>query len=176
MPPRGCDIELVARANHGDAAAFEEIYRQYREFVFRIARQQLDSTDDALDVLQDTFMKLFAQFPGFELKVAMTSFLHPVVTNLCRNHHRRRRRRVAFAISSSVRSGPPLMTASSTSEVSLMCDLPPEQRDLLTLRFFEDQTLPELAETLGVPIGTVKSRLNRAIATLRAKLAGSDGR
>src|SRR5256885_11598541 len=112
MPPGERDIELVARANRGDAAAFEEIYHRYRDFVFRIALRRLGNSEDALDVLQDTFMKLFVRFPGFELSAAMTSYLYPVVGHLCRD--RRALRRPMIDIDTIDATAPSAVCESST--------------------------------------------------------------
>jgi RNA polymerase sigma-70 factor (ECF subfamily) len=167
MPPGGRDIELVARANRGDTAAFEQIYHCYRDFVFRAALHRLGNTDDALDVVQDTFMKLFARFPGFELTSAMSRFLYSMVDRLCRDRHARRRPMIDIE---EVDSGTESLIApreDSSDTTNLLSRLRPEQRELLTLRFVDDLSLPQLAATLGAPVGTIKSRLHRAIAALR---------
>jgi RNA polymerase sigma-70 factor (ECF subfamily) len=170
MPPGRRDIELVARANRGDTAAFEQIYHCHRDFVFRLALRRLGNTDDALDVLQDTFMKLFARFPGFELSAAMTSFLYPVVDHLCRDRRALRRHTVDIDDVGGSAERLSVVPASSGDAASLLSRLRPEQRELLTLRFVDDLSLPQLAEMLGAPVGTIKSRLHRAITALRQKV------
>ena len=170
MPPGGRDIELVARANRGEADAFEQLYRCHREFVFRLALRRLGNIDDALDVLQDTFMHLFARFPGFELRAAMTSFLYPVVDHLCRDRREQRRRTVDID-ELDRDSEPSAWYPESAGETAhLLARLLPEQRELLTLRFVNDLSLAQLSHVLGAPLGTIKARLHRAIVALRQKV------
>lgn len=170
MPSSGRDIELVARANRGDASACEELYQHYRSFVFRLALRRLGNTDDALDVTHDTFVRLFTRFPGFELSVAMTSFLRSHVEPLCLDYQARRVSTIhvdPLEVAESVAAE----SDSDRREMSLLAPLPADERELLTLRFVEDLSLPQLSQTLAVPIGTIKSRLHRAIARLRGKLS-----
>ena len=170
MPPGGRDIELVARANRGEADAFEQLYRCHREFVFRLALRRLGNIDDALDVLQDTFMHLFARFPGFELRAAMTSFLYPVVDHLCRDRREQRRRTVDIDELDSDSEPSAWYPESAGATAHLLARLGPEQRELLTLRFVNDLSLAQLSHVLGAPLGTIKARLHRAIVALRQKV------
>lgn len=170
MPPFEPDIELVARANRGDARAFEELYLRYRGFVFRLAKQRLGNEDDAADVLQDAFLYLFRRFPGFEVRAAMTTVLYPVVIHLCQD--RRMRQRPTIDIDEIELEARPGSEAKDRGDhaAALLSELRTDDRELLTLRFVEDLSLPQLSEALKVPIGTIKSRLHRAIATLRVRL------
>lgn len=174
MPPSQADSELVARANRGDTAAFEEIYRRHRDFVFRLALAKLGNADDALDVLQDIFLKLLARFPGFELRSAMSTFLYSFVDNVCSDRRARRRPTVALDAVEADPSASTMAECGDESGAGLLAGLEPAQRELLTLRFVDDLSLPQLAKALGVPVGTIKSRLHRAIATLRGKLATTE--
>jgi len=174
MPPGGRDTELVDRANRGDVAALGELYRRYQRFVFGLAVRQLGHPDDAMDVLQDTFVNLFARFPGFELKASLASFLHPVVDHLCRD--RRAREQARIDIDEVYETEPSLSTTDSSDDdvARLLSRLAPAQRELLTMCFIGDLSLSQLAEAFDVPIGTIKSRMHRAIVALREKLKKSD--
>lgn len=131
-----------------------------------MALYRLSNTEDALDVLQDTFVRLFSRFPGFELRAGLTSFLRSHVEHLCLDYKARRRATADVdpleVLESEAESDEP--------ETGLLARLRPDECELLTLRFVEDLSLPQLSHTFGVPIGTIKSRLNRAISTLRHKL------
>ena len=70
------DRELVDLANKGDSEAFEALYYRYRDWVYRLAWRFTGHQQDALDVLQDTFVYLLGKFPGFELTASMTTFLY----------------------------------------------------------------------------------------------------
>src|SRR5262245_61950240 len=76
------DSELVAAINRGDADAFEALYRRHRDWVVNLAYGFVGDRDQALDVLQETFLYLLRKFPGFRLTAQLTTFLYPAVRNL----------------------------------------------------------------------------------------------
>ncbi|HER34748.1 MAG TPA: RNA polymerase subunit sigma-24, partial [Halothiobacillaceae bacterium] len=76
------DEELIERANRGDAEVFEELYRRYRDWVYRLAWRFTASEQDAQDVVQETFIYLLKKLPGFRLTASMTTFLYPAVKHL----------------------------------------------------------------------------------------------
>lgn len=124
--------------------------------------------DDALDVLQDAFAYLFSKFPGFELTASVRAFLYPTIKHLCLD--RRRRARPTIDIDD-ITDTLPAADPDTTSDVARLTEsLPDAQRETVWLRFVDDFSLPQIAEALGVPVGTVKSRLHNALAALREKL------
>ena len=86
------DAELVAAANGGDRAAFEAIYRRYRDWVARLAYRFTADHDGALDVTQEAFVYLLRKFPGLELRARLTTLLYPAVKHLARDWRARRGR------------------------------------------------------------------------------------
>src|SRR5437667_11564578 len=76
------DQELIAAINGGDAAAFEELYFRYRDWVAALAFRFTGDNHAALDVLQDTFIYVLRKFPGFRLTASFKTFLYPAVRNL----------------------------------------------------------------------------------------------
>ncbi len=160
------DEELVQRANRGDAAAFEALYHRYRDWVHRLAWRFTGNQADALDVLQETFTYLLGKFPGFQLTASMTTFLYPVAKHLSLNL---RRRRTGTADEQTLMAIPdPATPAASRAELAAaLTALPPDQREVVLMRFVDDMGLDEIAQALSVPTGTVKSRLHRALETLR---------
>jgi RNA polymerase sigma-70 factor (ECF subfamily) len=158
------DGELVTALRAGDAVAFDELYRRHRDWVLRLAHRVTGSGTDALDVLQETFLYLLRKAPELELRVRMTTLLFPVVRNL--SLQRRRQRGTASAAVEPLAEDPPL--ASAEELVAALGGLPEAQRQALLLRFVDGKSLQEIAAAQGVPLGTVKSRLHQALATLRS--------
>jgi len=160
------DDELIARANLGEAAAFEELYRRYRDWVVRLALRFTATEEDAYDVLQETFAYFFRKFPGFELTAALKTFLYPVVKHIALDL--RRKRRPAADVDELAEVLPAPAVSESASDVARILEsLPPLHREVALLRFVDDLSLPQIAAALDVPLGTVKSRLHHAVAALR---------
>jgi RNA polymerase sigma-70 factor (ECF subfamily) len=164
------DKALVERANAGDEDAFEELYRRHRNWVVALAHRFTRDRDEALDVLQDSFAYLLAKFPGFELTASLRAFLYPVVKNLSLDRIRRRRPTVDV---SELADELPAVEAPSLSDVGrILATLPETHREVVLLRFVDDLRLQDIAAALGIPLGTVKSRLHYAIEALRRGRAG----
>ena len=83
---------LVARANDGDTAALEQLYRDHRDWVLAVAYRFTGSHDDSLDVLQETFVYFYSKFPGFALRSSIRGFLYPVVKHSSITVIRRRKK------------------------------------------------------------------------------------
>jgi RNA polymerase sigma-70 factor (ECF subfamily) len=164
------DLELVRRANGGDGDAFEALYRRHRDWVLRLAERYTGNRDDALDVLQDAFAHLFGRFPGFALTAELKTFLYPVVRHLALDRLRRRRPTVDVATLADTLPAPPV-TAADGDLARLVAALPATQREVLALRYADDLSLNQIADALGVPLGTVKSRLHAALCALRDRFA-----
>ncbi len=163
------DQELIELVNQGDPDAFEALYRRYRDWVYRLAWRFTGNQQDALDVLQETFLYLLGKFPGFSLTASMTTFLYPVVKHLSLALRSKNRR---FTTNEEILSELPAPvskeTGRSRSELAaVLTVLPDEQREVLLMRFVDDMSLKEIATALNIPIGTVKSRLHHALRTLR---------
>ncbi len=163
------DQQLIAALNLGDASAFDGIYYRYRDRVIRLALRFTGNHADAQDVLQETFAYLFGKFPGFTLTSAMTTLLYPVVRNLSLAARRKRSRSAREA--EALDDLPGFVVADpndARDEISAaLSSLPAAQRDTLLLRFVDELSLEEIAAASDVPLGTVKSRLHNALATLR---------
>lgn len=162
--------ELVARADGGDERAFEELYLAHRDWVMALAWRFLGQREDALDVMQETFAYLFQQFPGFELRSSMRAYLYPVVKHRSISLIRKRRKVVNL---DEVRTGAELDGELEGPELRgdfarLISVLSPEQREVVKLRFEVDFKLAEIADSMGLALGTVKSRLHNALRLLLA--------
>ncbi len=167
------DQTWVERANAGDAEGFERLFEAHRQWVLALATRFTGNREDALDVLQESFADLFSRFPGFRLTSTLRAYLYPVVKHRSMSLLRRRRRTIALE---GVRDLGPDPAKALTWFVDTPGDfdrlieaLPLGQREVVRLRFALDLRLHEIAEALGIPLGTVKSRLHLALAALREK-------
>jgi RNA polymerase sigma-70 factor (ECF subfamily) len=170
------DESLVAALNGGDTSAFDAIYYRYRDWVVRLAYRFTLNHADALDVLQETFTYLFRKFPGFILSARMTTFLYPVVKNLSIAARGKRDRHTnTDKHSDPVAPAVPDHAETTRSELSsALGALSDAQREVLLMRFVDDMSLAEIARALGIPEGTVKSRIHSAIATLKQDQRAKD--
>lgn len=164
------DRELIELANNGDPDAFEALYFRHRDWVYRLAWRFTGNQQDALDVLQETFTYLLGKFPGFELTASMTTFMYPAVKHISAAIRAKKRR---FASENEVLcelAAPDAETGTDRdrSELATFLNiLPEEPREILLMRFVDDMSLQEIAAALNIPVGTVKSRLHRALRALR---------
>ncbi len=166
MPPEGLDLELVARANRGDTTALADLFECYHGWALHHATRMLGDADEACDVAQELFMNLYGRFPGFVLTSTMKTFLYGVMENLCRNRRARGRQVVEF--DEEIVTGDAAEPSSDAYDAAnMLAQLPPDQQSLLRLRFTDDLSTAQLSELLGVPKGTVSSRLTRAVQALR---------
>jgi RNA polymerase sigma-70 factor (ECF subfamily) len=165
------DLELVAAANEGEEGALEAIYLRYRAWVVATARRITRDRDDALDVLQDVFLYLFRKFPGFELRAQMKTFLYPAIRNTALEKLRKRRKTVAPDDESLERPyEAPTPAVNGEALARAVARLTEDEREVVALRFSDELSLAEIAEALGIPVGTVKSRLHKALRRLREML------
>jgi RNA polymerase sigma-70 factor, ECF subfamily len=160
------DEELLQRANDGEPEAFEALYRRYRDWVHRLAWRFTGNRQDALDVLQETFLYLLKKLPGLRLTASMTTFLYPVVKHLSLNLRRRRCPGMDEEVLPTIPD--PAVSPTPRAELATaLAALSNEQREVVLMRFVDDMSLDEIAQALDVATGTVKSRLHRALDTLR---------
>lgn len=177
------EAELAAAANRGAPGALEALYLRHRDWVHAQALRFSGDREEALDVLQETFLYLFGKFPGLTLTCQLRTFLYPVVRHLALAARRRRGRTVSLELSPVGPDGPaapppaPAREAAAERErlAELLVRLPEADRELLLLRFGEGLKLAELAARLDLPLGTVKSRLSRALAALRRRTEARKG-
>jgi RNA polymerase sigma-70 factor (ECF subfamily) len=164
------DQELVDAANAGDGSALGALYLRYRDWVLSLAYRFTGDREAAQDVAQEAFAYLLGKFPGFRLRAKLTTFLYPAVKNIALAAGRKKRatpvdeeRLVLFVDEAAI--GGPRPRAALHEAVSR---LPAGQQEVLIMRFVDDMTLAEIGLALGIPEGTVKSRLHHALAALRA--------
>jgi RNA polymerase sigma-70 factor (ECF subfamily) len=164
------DEALVDAVNRGNESAFAALYYRYRDWVVGLAHRMTGNHEDALDVMQETFAYVASKFPGFALRSRFKTFLYPVVRHLATTRRRKNSRFTGRSELSDDTAAPPLPKPSDASREELaavMATLSETHREILLLRFVDDLSLDEIARAMGIPLGTVKSRLHTALATLR---------
>jgi RNA polymerase sigma-70 factor (ECF subfamily) len=167
--------DIVEGCRRGDPLAQRAVFERYRDRVFSIALLFLKGERAAAeDVAQEVFVKAFRAFPSFRRDARLSTWLYRIVANACLDELRRRRRLLLFgdlppAIHPAV---PPAEPADPHSDIAAAVQgLGPKLRIAVLLRYFEDLSYQEIASALGVTVGTVASRLNRAHAILARELA-----
>ena len=181
--------ELVASCRTGDAEAFARLVRLHEGMVLSLAARLLGEVEEARDVAQEVFLQVYKRLSAFEGRSSLRTWIYRIAVNQCYNRrrfwHRRRRDRerplddaiVAPALPGTSGNGASPYEETLRSErarrvqVALL-ELRFEHRSVLVLREVEGLTCEEVAAALGVPEGTVKSRLSRAREAMRRKLAG----
>lgn len=164
------DAALIEAMNAADDEAFASLYLRYRDWVTALAYRFTHDPETAEDVLQETFTHFWNKFPGFVLNCHLKTFFYPIV----RSHAidcLRKDRRIDRAIDPLEILGVSEATDKCPANLEEMeyalARLGERQREILILRFVDDLTLSEIAFTLGLPLGTVKSRLHHGLSALR---------
>ena len=170
--------DIIARCLQGDQAAWDAIVRLYRRKVFNIAYTFVGRHDEAEDLTQDIFLKLFKSLETFDRRANFQTWLISVSRNLCIDHYRsvRKERQTINRDLDASELTPVSPTASPHTQLELqdrvlllrgaLEKLPPTLRSAVMLRDIQELTYQEIADRLGVPEGTVKSRINRGRAEL----------
>ncbi len=162
------DLELIAAINNGDVAAFEALYLRYRDWVVSLARRFSGDSDAALDVMQDTFLYFLKKFPGFRLTANLKTFLYPAVRNLSIAARRKAQRYQATELELEQIEKTASEAPAALNELQIVLQsLSEEHRETILLRFVDGLSLAEIGIAIGIPLGTVKSRLHTALETLR---------
>lgn len=185
---------LIQRCLAGDQQAWEEIVRQHRRKVFNIAYKFTGKHDEAEDLTQDIFLKIFKSLHTFDRRANFQTWLVSVSRNLCIDHYRSVRKE-RETIDRDVDAGeltPAASTPSAYAELEqrgrvallrrAMAELQPTLRSAVMLRDIQELSYQEIADRLQLPEGTVKSRINRGrtelarqIQRLRDELEGARG-
>lgn len=170
------DEELVRRYQGGSAGAFEVLVERHGRRVFNLCLRILGDLDEAADASQDTFLSALRKLHTFRGEAAFTTWLHRVTVNACYDELRRKRRRPLLhlvADREDDRPEPTPIAEDPAPAVELSVDVaralrtvPEEFRIALVLADVEDLPYERISEVLGIPVGTVKSRVFRGRAAL----------
>jgi RNA polymerase sigma-70 factor (ECF subfamily) len=188
LKPAADDLPLVRRCLRGDARAFEELVSRYEGALYRLAWRMLRDNEEAQDVVQETFIRVFRALETYDTERKFSTWILRIATNLCIDRYRRRRMRLVSIDASEddeerrpivlVDGAPrPDATHGKTSIAEQLDEfiqrLPPIYRAIIELRYKRGLAYEEIAEVLDVPLGTVKARLHRAHRYLKGMLETS---
>jgi RNA polymerase sigma-70 factor (ECF subfamily) len=172
------DQEIVQRCLAGDADAYEGLVERYGGRVYNVALRITHEPESARDCAQDAFIRAYRALHQYDPAYPFGPWLFRITTNVSLNHVQRGRGREITVEELPEDASPPEagpeLTAVSREEVQevldAMAELPPAYRAALTLRHMQELSYQEVADALGIPLGTVKTHLHRARAALKAKL------
>lgn len=173
------DHAAVARCLAGDSAAFEVIVERHQRVLFTVAFRMLGDYDAANDAVQNAFVNAYRKLDTFDIRRRFFSWIYRILVNECFND--RRDRRVHEPITpelATVGSPADLLEADERRRLvqTAILALPIEHRQVIVLRHFTELSYEEIADVVGVPAKTVKSRLHTARERLSQMLLGLDAR
>ena len=174
--------QLVEQAAAGDNDAFERLVTQYEKMVYSIAFRMAGNEEDALDLSQETFIKVWKSLPFFKFEASLSTWVYRIAVNVCLDFLRQQKRRRFTTISEDeIRLELPDRSQDLESTVldrveqkeliAALATLEPEFRAPLAMSAITGMSYREIAEALDIQPGTVKSRVSRARERLRKKLS-----
>jgi RNA polymerase sigma-70 factor (ECF subfamily) len=182
------DAELVRKSLAGDQRACRDLVRRYQRPVFSVLMRVVRRAEDAEDLAQETFVRMFRALDRYDPERPFTAWLFTIATRLAIDHLRRRRvQTVSLTVtqpgSTEEREldveDPGLKPDEVTSHAEeerntqdLIDSLPEHYRIVVLLRHQQDLSYEEIAEALNLPLGTVKARIHRARALLKKQIEG----
>jgi len=182
------DEQMVERALTGDPDAFGEIVHRWERRIFALAFGMLGREEDARDATQETFLAAFRNLRGFRGEARVSSWLHRIAVNQCITRQRRAKVRSETALEDEAEKNAAVFAlpadlsparAAEYHERSVavrraVCGLPPDLRQIVVMKEFEELTFQEISDVLEVPLSTVKSRLYTALRQLQLRLQKFD--
>ncbi len=179
---------LIERCKQGDLAAFNELVKKYEKQVYNFAYRLTGNYDDANDIAQDAFLRVYNAIGGFRGDASFTTWLFRITTNVFLDERKRARAHphasldeyleldessVARQIEDTSPSPEALTEEKERGQIlqRAIQSLPEYQRAMVILYHTQQKSYEEIAEIMSLPIGTVKSRLNRARLALKEKLS-----
>lgn len=169
------ELALLRRAQGGDLAAFEEIVRVHEKVVYHMALQTLGNREDAEDAAQDVFLKAYTSLKSFRGDSKISVWLYRITNNVCIDMLRRRKDAVSLSGDDGEEGGEVELPDDSCDPADLaqrrdlqerlaaaLQHLPQDQREAFLMRAVAELSYDEIAQTLGLDLGTVKSRIFRA--------------
>ena len=172
------DEQLMARAKADNDAAFEELYRRYARRLKGFFFLQLGGDEElAADVTHDVFLRAYEARNRYQEDKNVSTWLFTIAYNICRNHYRSNAYEMellATLDAEPITEEPievQLDAASLDNALArVLSELPPPLHQLFSLHYQEELTIPQVAEIVGIPEGTVKSRLHKTMNIIRKKL------
>jgi RNA polymerase sigma-70 factor (ECF subfamily) len=181
------DNMLIERAQKGDRDALDGLIRKYEKRAYQYAYRLTSNGEEASDVVSEAFVRVYSALHNFKGNSAFTTWLYRILTNCFLDHRKRERSRTTTSLEAALQTDDgdlerqvesldptpdDIAEKKQREEVfeSAVAGLPEYQKVMVTLYHAENLSYEEIAATLDLPIGTVKSRLNRARLSLRESL------
>ncbi len=180
------DVLVIARARRGEESAFAELLKRYRAPVFNLCLRMLKNRDDAEDIAQDVFIKVFGMLERYDERYAFRSWLFKIAANQSIDFIRKNRVKMQSLDEPLSYGGeeierqfpdeaPNPEEDFENREIGALLlvitdELPPHYRSMIVLRHQEQLSYEEIAQVLDLPLGTVKARIHRARAMMADKL------
>ncbi|MCA1726430.1 MAG: sigma-70 family RNA polymerase sigma factor [Actinobacteria bacterium] len=176
--PEPRDEELVRRYVDGDQGAFADLVRRHETRVYNLAYRLVGNADDAREASQEAFLTCVRKLRGFRFDSAFGTWLYRVTANASYDILRRRKRAPVPVEELPERAGESDEAAGTADQVDVeraLARIPDDFRLVVVLHDLQGLPYEEVAEIVGVPVGTVKSRLHRGRIALGRLLGGPDG-
>ncbi|MFZ5352139.1 MAG: RNA polymerase sigma factor [Bacillota bacterium] len=179
------DIETIKKCKKNDKNAFMDLFKQYERYLYKLCFSYVQNEQDALDIMQEVYIKIFKNIGRFELSMPFHPWLRRIAVNSCINHRRTMKYNTVSLNSSSDehQSLEEQLAADTDIEKHIenldmeriikshLDTISPKHRMVIILRYYEDMSYEEIAEMLEIPLGTVKTDLYRARNILKSRLA-----
>ena len=176
--------QLIRRAQQGDNSAFEQLLLAHQKKVYNLCLRMAANPDDALDLSQEAFIKAWRALGQYQFEASFSTWLFRLTSNVCIDFLRQKKRRQETSLTENYDDSdegaelslpdcaplPEQQAITNETKIELaraMGQLAPDHREILQLRVVEDLPYEQIADILGVRVGTVKSRLARARLSLR---------
>lgn len=185
MAEHEIDAELVRKAQKGDKTAFDLLVRKYQHRIAAVVSRLVRDHGECQDVVQDSFIKAFRSLPSFRGDSQFYTWMYRIAVNTAKNHLASRKRRPGADVEiedAEFIDGGVYVQDNDTPEQELLREevaqvvsralaaLPDDIRQAITLREMEGLSYEEIAEVMGSPVGTVRSRIFRAREAIDARL------
>ena len=176
--------ELVKSSKRGDVKAFETLIESYQKKVYNIALKMMGNPEDANDLAQESFIRVFKSIDKFKEQSSFSTWIYRITTNICLDELRKRKNKKTFSIDEDIKyndieiprqiqdEGPlpeDILESKETSQIvrkAINC-LSDQHKTVLVLRDIEGFSYEEICKITNCPEGTVKSRINRARSALK---------
>lgn len=170
------DYNLMYKIRAGDMVAFNKMALKYKDRLMNVIFRMVNSTEEAEDIVQDTFLRVYQHRDSFDFRHCFSTWIYTIALNLARNELRKRKRFKFLDIfdlqgkEAEIAVQPKLPSNLSGAIEKALATLPEKYKTAFVLRDVQELAYNEIAKILNIPLGTVKSRVNRARAMLREKL------
>jgi len=169
---------LIIQCREGDTGAFRKLMEKYQTYVFSVAFRFLCNEEDARDIVQETFIRIWKHIGRYNFQQKFTTWLYTITTRLCFDKLRNRKRQrnlKKIHETEHPESGPDIEKTFQNREIAILItrfaeELTPKQRMVFILRDLQDLTIQEVSGILNMPVHSVKSNLYYARKNIRTRI------